>query len=131
MANRQPFPRAVIREIARRAVNAIGVKCCENCGAVGVPLQRHHLKMDAMQTPEAKQRKLTAADGAMFCKSCHDPETACQRTLLAKVERVEAAHWLPRLSRAFQSRGFAPSAKPKRPPSDKITVRRPIYEEMT
>ena len=92
MAHRQNFSRPVKAEIARRAVNAIGEKCCENCGAVGVPLELHHLRMDALQTPEAKRRKLTAADGAMWCEACHDPETAAQRGVLAKVERVEAKH---------------------------------------
>lgn len=105
MANRQNFPRNVEREIARRAVNAIGEKCCENCGAVGVPLELHHLRMDAMQTAEAKRRKLTAADGAMWCEDCHNPETARQRKELAKVEKAEAAYWLPRRPK-MQGRPF-------------------------
>lgn len=97
MANRQRFSCSVKREIARRAVNAIGGKCCEKCGAVGVPLELHHLRQDAMQTAEAKKRKLTAADGAMWCAAvCHKEESAAQKPILAKVEKAEAAHWLPR-----------------------------------
>lgn len=128
MANRQNFPRAVKAEIARRAVNAIGQKCCENCGAVGVPLELHHLKMDAMQTPEAKRRKLTAADGAMFCLDCHKPETAAQRAVLAKVEAVEAKHWGPRKPSKMKSRGFAPPA-PKDRTTTKVAPRRPLFED--
>lgn len=110
MAKRQNFSQPVKAEIAKRAVNAIGEKCCENCGAVGVPLELHHLKMDAMQTLEAKRRKLTAADGAMWCEECHDPETARQRKILAKVEAVEANHWRPRRKGTIPGRGFAPPA---------------------
>ena len=102
MANRERFPRDVQRQIARRAVNAVGEKCCENCGAVGVPLELHHLVMDAMVSAEekakrkAEKKKLTAADGQMWCEECHDPETARQKRELARVEAAEAAYWLPR-----------------------------------
>ena len=114
MAHRQNFSKPVRAEIARRAVNAIGEKCCENCGAVGVPLELHHLAMDALQTPEKKRRKLTAADGAMWCEACHDPETAAQRTVLSKVEAVEAKHWAPRKTSKMRSGKSLPAAAPQR-----------------
>jgi hypothetical protein len=124
MANRQKFPRPVEREIARRAVNAIGEKCCEQCGATGVPLELHHRDMDAMKTAEAKKRKLTETDGEMRCAECHDPETARQRTVLAKVEAVEARHWLPRK----RSRHFPPPAAKDRSVT-KMFRRRPLFED--
>lgn len=128
MANRQNFPRAVKREIARRAVNATGSKHCEKCGAVGVLLQLHHLKMDAMQTPEAKLKPLTAADGAMWCEVCHDPETATQRKQLARVEAREARHWLPRPpSKMKKSAPFAKTQK-VRPKPTKVVPRRRMFE---
>lgn len=126
MAKRQNFPRPVRAEIARRAVNAIGEKICENCGAVGMPLELHHLKMDALQTPEAKRKPLTAADGAMWCEPCHDPETAAQRTVLAKVEKAERAHWQPRAPSKMPSRPFARAAK-MRPALTKVVRRNPMF----
>lgn len=128
MANRQRFSRAVQREIARRAVNAIGIPACELCGATGVPLQLHHKDMDAMQTAEKKKRKLTAADGLFVCSPCHDPITAEQKAVLAKVEAVEARHWLPRKPSAFPSRPFSVPA-PKDRSVTKAIPRRPIYTE--
>lgn len=128
MANRQPFSRAVQREIARRAVNAIGEKACEQCGAVGVPIQLHHIDMDALKTAEAKKRKLTADDGQMLCSGCHDPITKQQRVVLAKVEAVEAKHWLPRKEGMIGSRGFAKYQRP-RPAMTKVVSRRMLFEE--
>ena len=127
MANRQPFPRHVIREIARRAVNAIGEKACENCGAVGVPLELHHLDQDAMKTPEAKRRKLTAANGAFWCGPCHKPESARQRVVLAKVERVEAAYWLPRQRGKIPTRKFAGPAPKNRSMIKRANGERRLY----
>lgn len=127
MAKRQNFPRHVAREIARRAVNAIGEKCCENCGAVGVPLELHHLRMDAMQTAEAKKKPLTAADGEMWCEDCHDPETARQRKELAKVEKAEAAFWLPRRSK-MRGRPFTKHRREGRTAKpSKSMAYRPLY----
>lgn len=125
MAHRQNFGRGVKREIARRAVNAIGIPCCELCGATGVPLQLHHCEMDAMQTAEKKKRKLTAADGMMVCSPCHTPITAAQKPVLAKVERQEAAYLLPRTRSAAW-----PAPRPKdRTPSAKVVKRKPMFEE--
>jgi hypothetical protein len=122
MARRQRFSAPVAREIAERARNAIGEPCCEKCGAVGVPLELHHLKMDAAVPDHVKKRKpLTAADGAMWCEECHDPETARQRKLLAKIERQEGVYWRPRKESTLRSGNTLPGAKPQRrattPPS--------------
>ena len=127
MANRQSFPRHVIREIARRAVNAIGEKACENCGAVGVALELHHLDMDAMQTAEAKRRNLTTADGAFWCGPCHKPESARQRVVLAKVERVEAAYWLPRPQGTIPTRTFPEPAPKNRSMTKRANGERRLY----
>lgn len=128
MANRQNFSRAVKREIARRAVNAIGVPMCEHCFAVGVPLELHHKAMDAMQTPEKKRRRLTAADGEFLCRQCHRFETARQRVALAHVERVEANHWLPRPPSKMRSRNDLRSGPKDRPAMTKVCQRRPMFE---
>lgn len=125
MARRQNFPRPVEREIARRAVNAIGVPWCEKCFAVGVPLELHHLEQDAMKTAEAKKRKLTAADGAMWCKAvCHKEASAAQAPVLAKAERQEAAYLLPRT----RSPSWG-APKPKDRSVTKAIKRRNLYEE--
>ena len=128
MANRQAFPRAVQREIARRAVNAIGVPACELCGATGVPLQLHHNEMDALQTAERKKRKLTANDGKLICSPCHEPITAEQKIVLAKVEAVEARHWLPRKPSTIPPRPF-PGPAPKNRTVSKLVKRKPLYED--
>lgn len=125
MANRQRFSRAAQREIARRAVNAVGVPACERCGAVGVPLDLHHVTQDAMKTAEAKKRKLTADDGMMLCKAvCHKAESAAQKPILAKTERQEAAYLLPRK----RGRGWREPA-PKDRSVTKLVGRRPLYED--
>lgn len=130
MANRQRFPRAVQREIARRAVNSIGMPCCEKCGAVGLPLELHHLDMDAMKTAEAKKRKLTAGDGAMWCRDvCHKEETAAQKPVLAKTEAVEAKHWLPRPPSRIPRRGFDPAPERVRTPSAKALPPKQLFED--
>jgi hypothetical protein len=129
VAHRQNFGRGAKREIAKRAVNAIGVPCCENCGATGVPREFHHLEQDAMKTPEAKQRKLTAADGALWCVPCHRPESKKQAAVLAKVEAVEARHWLPRKPSTLRSRGFAPPAAKDRSLKKPLPDRRQMFED--
>lgn len=129
MANRQNFSRAVKFEIAKRATRPDGQMACEKCGAVGVRLDLHHLDMDAMKTDEVKRaRKLTAADGAMWCVGCHKPETASQRRVLARVEAAQERHLgLKRPSGTLRSRGFN-----KSPPRDKTLTksipRRSLYE---
>lgn len=127
MAKRQNFPRPVKDEIARRAVNAIGVRRCEVCHAVGVPLQLHHLIQDAMQTPEAKRKPLTAADGDMRCAACHDPETARQRVELSKVEKAAKAYWQPRAPSKMPGRQFDKREK-VRTASAKVMARKPMFE---
>lgn len=89
---RRNFTTRVCVEIKKRArtLRSDGQLGCEKCGAIGVPLEVHHKEMDAMQVD--KSRKLTADDGELLCKPCHDPITAEQRTVLAKVLRIEAVH---------------------------------------
>ena len=113
MADRQNFTRAVAVEIAKRATRPDGQMACENCGAIGVKLELHHLTMDAMVLPEKKRAKrLTAADGALWCVPCHKPETAKQRKALARVEAAEARH----LGVAQSRSPIASRPKPDKPP---------------
>lgn len=92
MANRRNFVRAVKVEIIRRATRPDGQPACEHCGAIGVKLDFHHKQMDAMVLDQDKKRKLTADEGELLCRHCHDPITAGQRKVLAKASATEAKH---------------------------------------
>lgn len=117
MSHRQNFDRNTRVEIIQRASakRSDGQPSCERCGAVGVKLEIHHCKMDAMVLAEDKRRKLTAADGELLCEPCHDPITSAQRKVLAKAQAVEAKHLgATRATGNIKSRGFATPEKPKR-----------------
>jgi hypothetical protein len=92
MANRQKFTRAVRSEIAERAKSPIGEPACELCGAVGVKLEVHHLRQDAMKRPERKRKPLTASDGLFICRPCHVAISAEQAVVFNKMERVREKH---------------------------------------
>lgn len=118
MANRQNFTRAVRVEIAKRAMRHDGQVACENCGAIGVRLELHHLGMDAMKLAETKKAtRLTATEGALWCVPCHKPETARQRAELARVEAAEARHLGVSQSRRPIPQRPKPPPEPARPPA--------------
>lgn len=108
---RREFTKTVKVEIIRRAtVN--GAQVCEKCR--GWPLKAfelHHLKMDALEID--KRRRLTVADGALWCIPCHAEETAAQAPILARVKAREASHLgvksVP--AKKIESAGFKKSAK--------------------
>lgn len=89
---RRNFTKATRVEIVKRAKTdlAIGTKVCEKCGLPCKRWEIHHLVMDAMETN--KSRKLTAADGALWCIPCHKEETKAQAAILAKARDREASH---------------------------------------
>lgn len=89
--NRRNFSRPVRVEIVKRATRDSQVYCeHEDCGLPCKKFELHHLKMDALEVD--KSRKLTAADGALFCIPCHDRESKAQAPILAKALAREAAH---------------------------------------
>lgn len=123
MANRQNFDRNTRVAIIQRASakRPDGQPSCEQCGAIGVKLEIHHRKMDAMVLAEDKRRKLTAGDGELLCESCHDPITSAQRKILAKAQAVEAKHLgASPPAGTIKSRGFPPPEKPKREKRDPV-----------
>lgn len=112
--SRQSFTRAVTVEIAKRSMRPDGQMACERCGSVGVRLELHHKRMDAMVSDaDKKQRKLTALDGEMICQECHAPETRQQRKQLAKALAQEAFHLnaKPKPDKPIKSRGFEKSER--------------------
>jgi hypothetical protein len=88
--SRREFVKAVKVEIIRRAtVN--GAQVCEKCRSWPLKtFEIHHLRMDALEID--KSRRLTAADGALWCIPCHDEETAAQAPILARAKALEASH---------------------------------------
>jgi hypothetical protein len=70
--------------------------------------------MDAMKSPEAKKRKLTADDGEMICVPCHQPESSRQGKELARAEASEARHLgVHRARTPLRSRSTLPPAADK------------------
>lgn len=116
---RRNFSRPVAVEIAKRALRPDGQMACEKCGAIGGKLELHHLVMDAMETD--KSRKLTAADGAMWCQPCHKPETKAQAAILAEARAREASA----LSVS------TPSRRPMNSPQKPKRESRPVANGMT
>jgi hypothetical protein len=112
------FTRAVKVEIRARATRN-GVVYCENCGLPTKKFEIDHTIADALSID--RKRKLTAADGRLLCSgvpsSCHSKKTAADDAAIAKAKRREARHvGVTRPAGEIKSRGFAPSAKPKREP---------------
>jgi hypothetical protein len=109
--SRREFTRAVAVEIAKRALRPDGQMACEKCGAIGGKLELHHLTLDAMETD--KSRKLTSADGALWCRQCHDVETKAQAPILAQARAREASALNVRTGPVakIKSAGFAKSAR--------------------
>lgn len=93
---RREFSQAVKVEIARRAAIEINGwlagRRCENCGCdTKGSFEFHHLREDGLEVD--KSRKLTAADGALWCIPCHDDHTRRFSTpAVAKAKRREAKH---------------------------------------
>jgi Fe-S-cluster-containing dehydrogenase component len=95
MADRREFKKAVKVEIIKRAKKdcrpGSGVVGCEKCGLACVSFEIHHLREDALEIDKSKP--LTAEDGALWCKSCHDEHTRTHSTpVVALVKRQEAKH---------------------------------------
>ena len=112
MKKRREFTKPVAREINARATRPDGQRSCEVCGAIGIPLEIHHVDMDAMQVD--RSRKLTASDGKLLCVPCHDAETTKQIPALAKAIRVSDRHTgVVRSAGTIVQRGFAPSRGPQ------------------
>lgn len=109
--SRREFSRAVKVEIIKRATRNSQVYCeREGCGLPCRKFEIHHLVMDAMETD--KSRKLTAANGALWCIPCHDAETKAQAPILAKARAREAAHvGATRPAGRIKSPGFPPSPR--------------------
>ena len=134
MTKRREFSKPVAREINARATRPDGQRSCEVCGAIGIPLEIHHVDMDAMQVD--KSRKLTAADGKLLCVPCHDAETAKQIPALAKAIRVSDRHTgVVRSAGAIAQRGFAPSQRSadraQREPKTQLRRRTMFVDEET
>ena len=91
---RREFSKAVKVEIIKRAKNdcrpGSGVAGCEKCGCATVSFEIHHLREDGLEVDKSKP--LTAADGALWCKPCHDEHTRKFSTpAVALAKRQEAA----------------------------------------
>lgn len=90
--SRREFSKAVKVEIIKRA-NRNGDRVypwCEKCGQMAVKFEIHHLREDGLEVDKSKP--LTAEDGALWCKACHDDHTKKFSTpAVALAKRQEAA----------------------------------------
>ncbi len=124
---RRNFTKAVRVEIVKRSMRN-GQTYCEapNCGQPCKRFEIHHLTSDAMETN--KSRRLTAADGALWCLPCHSAETKAQAPILAKARAREAAHLkanpAPKRPMASGSRPKPEKAPPKPPVSGLSNIAR-------
>lgn len=93
--NRREFKKAIKVEIVRRATrtdgNSLSDQYCEKCSnPTKARFEIHHLREDALEVDKAKA--LTAEDGALWCKPCHDEHTRKFSTpAVALAKRQEAA----------------------------------------
>jgi hypothetical protein len=126
---RNEFSKPVKVAILKRAKRPDGQMACERCGAVGLPLEIHHRKMDAMEID--KTRKLTADDGEALCAPCHSIETKAQMPVIAKAKRIEASHLgATRPTQKIKSAPFAKSEKSaKRETKESLPPRRMFVDK--
>jgi hypothetical protein len=94
--SRREFSRAVKIEIVRRATwsdgnSALRDQYCEKCRtSTKGRFEIHHQREDALEVDKSKP--LTAADGVLWCKPCHDEHTRKFSTpAVALAKRQEAA----------------------------------------
>jgi hypothetical protein len=92
---RREFKRSVRVAIIRRATKVtdgagLSSVFCEKCGAIAKSFEIHHQREDALEVDKSKP--LTAADGVLWCKPCHDEHTRKFSTpAVALAKRQEAA----------------------------------------
>jgi hypothetical protein len=94
--SRREFNRAVKIEIVRRATwsdgnSSLRDQYCEKCrNPTKGRFEIHHLREDGLEIDKSKP--LTAEDGALWCKPCHDEHTRKFSTpAVALAKRQEAA----------------------------------------
>ena len=77
-----------------RATDSSGRIHCEKCG-IWVKSRKgyefHHLVPEGMRPAADLQRKLTPADGRLWCLKCHGEETPRDVANIAEAKRREAA----------------------------------------
>lgn len=107
---RREFTKAIKIEITKRAMrSALTHAYCEKCGAITRKWEIHHLREDGLEVDKSKA--LTAADGALWCKPCHDEHTKKYSIpVIAKVKRIEAKHMGVKSEPTIQSKGFLKKA---------------------
>jgi HNH endonuclease len=95
--SRREFNKAIKVEIINRASRGLIAtmsrdQYCEKCHQpTKGRFEIHHLREDALEV--GKSKPLTAEDGALWCKPCHDEHTRKFSTPAAALaKRQEAAH---------------------------------------
>lgn len=92
-----------------RATDSSGKVHCEQCG-IWVKSRKgyefHHLIPEAMRPAADKARKLSPADGRLWCLKCHGAETPRNLADIGEAKRREAKHPLvaagkPRIAREY------------------------------
>ena len=106
---RREFTQADKIFMVGRATDGSGRTHCEKCG-IWIKSRKgyefHHLVPEGMRPAADLKRKLTPADGRLWCLQCHGEETPRDVANIAEAKRREAKHPLvaagkPRIAREY------------------------------
>ncbi len=124
---RKEFSRDTYAEIVRRATNAAGMVCCEDCGASGLKRGKYQVDHTLADALVLEKKKLKASDGKLLCLPCHGRKTSSDVAIITKAKAQEATrigYMAPR--KKIKSQGFAPTQpKPQRSDTEKGLPRLP------
>lgn len=108
--SRREFPKSVRVAVTRRAMKD-GVLYCEACGGQAKRFQIDHIRPDGLLGEPILE------NAQLICQACWEIKNPKDTAAIAKAKRREARHvGVTRPDGQIQSRGFAPSEKPKREP---------------